>query len=111
MDYESGIEAMILAILQQSNISQQAELANLAAVALQTSQDDLVADKLLLTAYASYLAAALAANTNLTLLIETRLLNISSTSVLPVSDVMFTTACSYLAILHKGNPVAVNQQG
>ena len=92
VDYESGIEAMILAILQQSNYSQQIELASLAAVALQTTQDDLVADKLLLTAYARYLAAALAANTNHTSLIETRLLNISSTSVLPVSDIVLKTA-------------------
>ncbi len=91
MDYESGIEAMILAILQQTNYSQQIELADLSNVALQITQDDLVADKLLLTAYSNYLAAALAANTNLTSLFETRLLKISSTSVLPVSDAMLTT--------------------
>ena len=91
VDYESGIEAMILAILQQTNYSQQTELADLSSVALQITQDDLVADNFLVTAYSNYLAAALAANANLTSLVETSLLNISSTSVLPVSDAMLST--------------------
>ena len=91
VDYESGIEAMILAILQQTNYSQQTELADLSSVALQITQDDLVADNFLVTAYSNYLAAALAANANLTSLVETSLLKISSTSVLPVSDAMLST--------------------
>lgn len=76
---------MVLAILQQTNYSQQIELAELADVALQVTQDDLVADSVLLTAYADYLAAALASNANLTSSINTKLLNVSSTSILPVS--------------------------
>ena len=82
---------MVLAILQQTNYSQQIELAELADVALQISQDDLVADGALLTAYADYLTAALAANANLTSSIKTRLLNISSTSILPVSGITLTS--------------------
>ncbi len=85
IDYESGIEAMVLAILQQTNFSQQIELAELADLSLQITQDDLVADALLLTAYNAYLADALAANANLTDIIETSLLNLTTTSILPVS--------------------------
>lgn len=86
MDYESGIEAMILAILQQTTYSQQIELAELTDVVLQTTQDDIVANGLLLTAYADYLAAALAENADVTSIIQTSLLNITTTSILPVSD-------------------------
>ena len=86
MDYASGIEAMILAILQQTTYSQQIELAELTDVVLQTTQDDIVANGLLLTAYADYLAAALAENADVTSIIQTSLLNITTTSILPVSD-------------------------
>ena len=86
MDYESGIEAMILAILQQTTYSQQVELAELTDVVLQTTQDDVVANALLLTAYANYLAAALAQNADVTSIIQTSLLNTTITSILPVSD-------------------------
>ena len=75
---------MVLAILQQTNYSQQIELAVLADTTLQITEDNLVADGTLLTAYADYLAAALAAIANLTSTIDTSLLNTSTTSVLPV---------------------------
>ena len=91
VDYEAGVEAMILAILQQTTYSQQIELAELTDVVLQTSQDDIVTNGLLLTAYANYLAAALAENADVTSIIETSLLNITTTSILPVSDDMLST--------------------
>lgn len=75
---------MVLAILQQTNYSQQIEVAVLADTTLQITEDDLVADGTLLTAYADYLAAALAVIADWTSIIDTSLLNISTTSVLPV---------------------------
>ena len=87
VDYEAGIEAMVLAILQQTNTSQQTGLAELAPLALLTSQNDAVQDSLQLSAYSAYLNDAMAANANLTATVETSLLNVSSTSsVLPVSE-------------------------
>ena len=97
MDYESGIEAMILAILQQTTYSQQIELAELTHVALQTTQDDIVANGLLLTAYANYLAAALAENADVASIIQTSLLNITTTSILPVSHDLL----SALVLVHQ----------
>ena len=84
MDHELGIEAMVLAILQQTNYSQRIETAELSGLTLQITQDDLVADGLLLTAYSDYLADAQAANGNLIDDISINLLNVSTTSVLPV---------------------------
>ena len=88
---------MILAILQQTYYSQQAELADLSGLALQMTQDNAVADTLLLRAYSNCLAAALAANTNLTSLIESTLFKTSSQAILPVSHAMLSAMpCSNL---------------
>lgn len=84
VDYELGIEAMVLAILQQTNYSQRIETAELSGLTLQITQDDLVADGLLLTAYSDYLADAQAANGDLIDDININLLNVSTSSVLPV---------------------------
>ena len=98
MDYESGIEAMILAILQQTTYSQTIELAELTDVVLQTTQDDIVANGLLLTAYANYLTAALAETADVTSIIETSLINMTSTSILPVSDDLMTLQELYRSV-------------
>lgn len=84
VDYQAGVEAMVLAILQQTNYSQHAMLATLASLSVLTSQDRAVQDALQLAAYSAYLDDALNANANLTLTVET-MLNITSTrSLLPV---------------------------
>ncbi len=62
VDYGSGMEAMVLAILQQTNYSQQSELADLAGLALQLSQDGIVGQGVLLNAYSGFLTDALASN-------------------------------------------------
>ena len=101
VDYEAGIEAMLLAILQQTNTSQQAGLAELAPLALLTSQNDAVQDSLLLAAFSDYLNGAMAANANLTATVETSLLNISSTSsVLPVSRIVVMNSLVFVMMLH-----------
>ena len=89
VDYDTGIEAMVLAILQQTTYSQEIQLADVATLSLLTSQDDAVADGVLLNAYSVYLADALAAIANLTALIDTSLLNATSAlSVLPVGPLL-----------------------
>ena len=86
VDYESGIEAMVLAILQQTNYSQQVELAAVSNLSMVAEQAYWVRDGVLIAAYDDYLNAALAANSNLTLDVESGLLNISQpSSILPVS--------------------------
>lgn len=96
MDYKSGIEAMILAILQQTERSLSAQQAQMLALQLgflnahasSASIDNLI------TLYAAFLAEALAANANLTLAIESGILHLnSSESLLPVS------ACVGLSLL------------
>ena len=99
IDYESGIEAMVLAILLQTNYSQETELAELSDLTLQMTQDDLVAYGFLLTAYNAYLADALAANSNLTDNIRTSLLNISTSSVLPVVLLCKSAMCKTALVL------------
>ena len=85
VDYQAGIEAMVLAILQQTNYSQQNGLADLGPMSVLTSQDKAVQDALVLTAYSSYLNNALNVDANLTATVETSLLNMTfSSSVLPV---------------------------
>ena len=85
VDYQAGIEAMVLAVLQQTNYSQHVMLATLASLSVLTSQDRAVQDALHLAAYSAYLDNALDANANLTLTLETSLLNMtSSRSLLPV---------------------------
>lgn len=99
IDYESGIEAMVLAILLQTNYSQETELAELSDLTLQMTQDDLVAYGFLLAAYNAYLADALAANSNLTDNIKTSLLNISTSSVLPVVLLCKSAMCKTALVL------------
>ena len=88
LDYKSGIEAMILAILQQTDVSlaaQQAQLLALQADYL-SAQDNSAARAGLTSLYAAYLAEALVGNSSLTSAIQSimRHLN-SSSSLLPVS--------------------------
>ena len=85
VDYESGIEAMILAILQQTTYSQQVQLADLNSLFLVATQANAVTAGQLLSAYSVYLSQALAASANLSAAIESGLLNDSgSSSLLPV---------------------------
>lgn len=84
MDYESGMEAMVLAILQQTNYSQQSELADLAGLALQLSQDGMVEQGMLLNAYSGFLADALASNA----MVQGSLGDTSTPSLLPASGHM-----------------------
>ena len=87
VDYQAGIEAMVLAILQQTNYSQHVGLATLASLTVQTSQDRAAQDGLQLAAYSAFLNNALDANANLTATVQTSLLNITSArSALPVSQ-------------------------
>ena len=85
VDYQAGIEAMVLAILQQTNYSQLAGLAIVASLSVLPSQDQAVQDASRLAAYTTYLNRALDGIANVTATVETSLLNItSSRSVLPV---------------------------
>jgi hypothetical protein len=84
VDYESGMEAMVLAILQQTNYSQQSELADLAGLALQLSQDGMVEQGMLLNAYSGFLADALASNA----MVQGSLGDTSTPSLLPASGHM-----------------------
>jgi len=85
VDYESGIEAMILAILQQTTYSQQVQLADLNSLSLMTTQAAVVTAGQLLSAYSVYLSEALAASANLSAAIGSDLLNdTASSSLLPV---------------------------
>ena len=82
VDHQSGIEAMVLAILQQTNVSQQSELGDTAGLALQLPQDDSVQQGLLLNAYSGFLADALASNA----MVQLRLSSSSTPSLIPVSQ-------------------------
>ena len=85
VDYESGIEAMILAILQQTTYSQQVQLADLNSLSLVTTQAAVVTAGQLLSAYSVYLSQALATSANLSAAIGSNLLNdTASSSLLPV---------------------------
>ena len=81
VDHQSGIEAMVLAILQQTNVSQQSELVDMAGIALQLSQDETVQRGLLLNAYASFLADALASSA----MVQLRTIRSSTLSIIPAS--------------------------
>ena len=81
VDHASGIEAMILAILQQANYSQHAQLDTLAKVVLQLVQDDSVEEGLLLDALAKLLADAQTSNA----VVQARLGSGAAPSLLPVS--------------------------
>ena len=84
VDYESGMEAMVLAILQQTNYSQQSELADVAGLALQLSQDGMVGQGVLLNAYSGFLTDALAANVK----VQGSLGGTSMPSLLPASGLL-----------------------
>ncbi len=84
VDYESGMEAMVLAILQQTNYSQQSELADVAGLALQLSQDGMVEQGVLLNAYSGFLADALASYVK----VQGSLGDTSTPSLLPVSGLL-----------------------
>ena len=82
VDYGSGTEAMVLAILQQADYSLLSELVDMAGLALHLSQDQSVQDGLLLNAYSSFLADALASN----VMLETSLQrSTSAASLIPAS--------------------------
>lgn len=99
VDYPSGIEAMILAILQQTNVTQVAQQAQLVAMQIEllNAMDSSATYAQLTSLYSAYLAEALAANSNLTALINSEILKgNSSTSLLPVS---LPSACpSYIQV-------------
>ncbi len=84
VDYESGMEAMVLAILQQTNYSQQSELADLAGLALQLSQNLMVEQGVLLNAYSGFLTDALASN----VMVQGSLGGASTPSLLPASGLL-----------------------
>ncbi len=84
VDYESGMEAMVLAILQQTNYSQQSELADVAGLALQLSQNGMVEQGVLLNAYSGFLTDALASNVK----VQGSLGDTSMPSLLPASGLL-----------------------
>ncbi len=84
MDYESGMEAMVLAILQQTNYSQQSELADVAGLALQLSQNGMVEQGVLLNVYSGFLTDALASNVK----VQGSLGDTSMPSLLPASGLL-----------------------
>ena len=81
VDHASGIEAMILAILQQANYSQHVQLGTLAKVVLQLVQDDSVQEGLLLDALAKLLADAQTSKA----VVQARLGSGAQPSLIPVS--------------------------
>ena len=88
VDYGAGIEAIVLAILQQTNISLIAQQAQMVAMQVEylNAQDGSASYAQLTQLYSVYLAEALAINANLSSLIESKLLHLnSSSSLLPVS--------------------------
>ena len=88
VDYTSGIEAMILAILQQTEASLTAQQAQMLALQLDflNAHDSSAAYAQLTELYAAYLADALAADANLALTIHSQILHENtSSSLLPVS--------------------------
>lgn len=88
VDFQAGLEAMILAILQQTSASLKAQQAQMLGMQADyvNAQDRSVSSSQMTSLYAAYLADALAANSNLTLAVKTQLLHISSSpSPLPVS--------------------------
>ena len=81
VDHASGIEAMILAILQQANYSQQAQLDTVAKLVLQL--DETAQEGLLLDALPKFFADARTSNA----LVQARLGSTSAPSLIPASPV------------------------
>ena len=84
VDNKSGMEAMVLAILQQTNYSQQSELADVSGLALQLSQEGMVELGMLLNAYSGLVTDALAANVK----VQGSLGDASTPSLLPASGLL-----------------------
>ena len=88
VDYRSGVEAMVLAILQQTQLSLNRQQAQMLALQIDflNAQDSSALFAQWTALYAGYLADALADNSNLMLTIQSQLLDLSSSdSLLPVS--------------------------
>ena len=88
VDYQAGIEAMVLAILQQTNASLAAQQAQAVAMQLEylNAHDTSASQSQLTQQYSAYLTQALAVNANLSLVVKSSILHLSSTSsLLPVS--------------------------
>ena len=82
VDHASGIEAMVLAILQQANYSQQMQLEAIAGTVFQTAQDGGGQEGVLLDALAKLLVNAQSPNA----MVQARLGGIKSApSLIPVS--------------------------
>ena len=87
VDYTAGIEAMVLAILQQTDASLTAQQAQVVAMQIDflNAQDSSASHAQLTKLYSAYLDEALAQNSNLSSIIQSRLLHLnSSSSLLPV---------------------------
>ena len=101
VDYESGMEAMVLAILKQTNNPKQVDLATMSNLSMTADQAFWVREGVLIAAYNDYLTEALAANSNLTLSVDSGLLNISQPfSILPVSGQMVFAELTLLHLSH-----------
>ncbi len=74
----------MLAILQQTNYSQQSELADVAGLALQLSQNGMVEQGVLLNVYSGFLTDALASNVK----VQGSLGDTSMPSLLPASGLL-----------------------
>lgn len=88
VDYQAGIEAMVLAILQQTNVTIIAQQAEMVAMQIEYlgAQDSSASYARLTELYSAYLAEALAMNSNLSSIIQSDILHLnSSSSLLPVS--------------------------
>ena len=89
VDYQAGMEAMVLAIWQQTNASLAAQQAQAVALQLEdaNAHDTFASQSQQTQQYSAYLAQALAVNTNLSLVGKSSILHLSSTSsLLPVSQ-------------------------
>lgn len=100
VDYRSGIEAMVLAILQQTNVTLLAQQAKLLAMqtAYLNAHDESASFANLIKLYADYLAEALARNVNLSLTFQSSILHLNRTrSLLPVSYSVTSLSCQCFA--------------
>ena len=99
VDYQAGIEAMVLAILQQTNVTIIAQQAQMVAMQIEYlgAQDSSASYAQLTSLYSAYLAEALAMNSNLSSIIQSNILHLnSSSSLLPVSCSTFKSGTCML---------------
>ena len=97
VDYKAGIEAMVLAILQQTNASLLAQQAKMVAMQLEylNAHDSSASRSQLTQLYSVYLSEALAANSNLSAVVQSSLLHLTSTSsLLPVRQPALLARCT-----------------